>query len=42
VITHSKQEVSTTAQKGVYHNNSKECFQEDQEGLSWENREKLD
>jgi hypothetical protein len=42
VTTHSKQEVSTTAQKGVEHNNSKDCFQEDHEGSSWENREKLD
>jgi hypothetical protein len=42
VTTHSKQEVSITAQKGVEHNSSRECFQEDHEGSSWENREKLD
>jgi hypothetical protein len=42
VTTHSKQEVSTTTQKGVEHNSSRECFQEDHEGSSWENREKLE
>jgi hypothetical protein len=42
VTTHSKQEVNTTAQKRVEHNNSREYFQEDHEGSSWENREKLD
>jgi hypothetical protein len=39
VTTHSKQEVSTAAQKGVEHNNSREFFQEDHEGSSWEKRE---
>jgi hypothetical protein len=34
--------MSTTAQKGVEHNNSREYFQEDYEGSSWENKEKLD
>jgi hypothetical protein len=34
VTTHSKQEVSTTTQKGVDHNSSRECFQEDHEGSS--------
>jgi hypothetical protein len=28
--------------KGVEHNSSRECFQEDHEGSSWENREKLE
>jgi hypothetical protein len=42
VTTHSKQEVSATAQKGVEHSNSRERFQEYHEGSSWENREKLD
>jgi hypothetical protein len=42
VTTHSKQEVSTTTQKRVEHNNSRKYFQEDHEGSSWENREKLD
>jgi hypothetical protein len=34
--------VSTTTQKRVEHNNSRKYFQEDHEGSSWENREKLD
>jgi hypothetical protein len=42
VITHSKQEVSTIAQKGVDHNSSREYFQEDHKSSSWDNREKLD
>jgi hypothetical protein len=42
VTTHSKQEVSTMAQKGVEHNSSREYFQENHEGSSWENKEKLD
>jgi hypothetical protein len=42
VTTHSKHKVSTTAQKEVEHNNSIECFQEDNEESSWENRENLD
>jgi hypothetical protein len=42
VTTHSKQEVSTTAQKRVEHNISRKYFQEDYEGSSWENRGKLD
>jgi hypothetical protein len=42
VTTYLKQEVSTTTQKGVEHNSSREYFQEDHKGSSWENREKLD
>jgi hypothetical protein len=42
VTTHSKQEMSTTAQKEVERNSLRECFQEDHEGSSLENREKLD
>jgi hypothetical protein len=34
--------VSTTAQKGVEHNSSRERFQEDHEWSNWENRKKLD
>jgi hypothetical protein len=33
--------VTTHSRKGE-HYSSKECFQEDHEGSSWENREKLD
>jgi hypothetical protein len=42
VTTRSKQELSTTGQNRVEHNNSRICFQEDHEGSNWENREKLD
>jgi hypothetical protein len=50
MITHSKQEVSgntfkkvsTIAQKGVSTTAQENIFQEDHEGSSWENREKLD
>jgi hypothetical protein len=37
-----KKELSTTAQERVKHNSSRKYFQEDHEGSSWENREKLD
>jgi hypothetical protein len=42
MTTHSEQKVSTTAQKEVEHNSSRKYFQEDHEGSSWENREKLE
>jgi hypothetical protein len=41
VTTHSKCEWQHTQEKGK-HYNSKEYFQEDHEGSSWENREKQD
>jgi hypothetical protein len=41
VTTHSKQEASTTAQKGVEHNSSRKYFQKNHKGSSWENKEKL-
>jgi hypothetical protein len=42
VTTHSKQEVITTAQKGVEHNSSREYFKKINKGSSWEKKEKLD
>jgi hypothetical protein len=41
VTTHSKI-INTTTQERVEHNNSRRSWEEDHEGSSWENREKLD
>jgi hypothetical protein len=39
--TQDKKWVTTHSRKGE-HYSSKECFQEDHEGSSWENKDKLD
>jgi hypothetical protein len=41
VTTHSKIRSEHYNSKGVEHNSSRKYFQEDHEGSSWENREKL-